>query len=315
MPYFCLILLLQLSALLYAQEQGRSAEESVQHLVLAASAREEQVTQQLSEVRAKIRQQFPSEALLLEFDNFFSALVKKDRTIYALPSELQVFINPILPLDSLAILVENWQKIRLQNLRLIQQDLRKERVAAPEFADTSVLFQYLTFFDIQSGEKVAELGAGSGWLSLLLNVLYEDIELYINELGVYSIRQLQRNLLPELTKAQAKSCHFVTGTQTSTGLEMNQLDLIIAVDAFHHFSDKASMLKSIKWALAKNGRFCLVEQVKTLGSADSYCPQALEKWELETLLQQNGFIKSREQLLISHKSRNIYLLEYVVNPL
>ncbi|MFN7117553.1 MAG: class I SAM-dependent methyltransferase [Saprospiraceae bacterium] len=310
------VFLCSLPVTVLSAQQGQALmKPSLQQSVLAAYEREAQAMQHLSQIREQIRQRMPNPEILSTFDDFFSGLVKKDRTVQSLSEELKTIIKSVIPLDSLTRAVANWQRLKLQSLRLIQQKLTPEQLTNAHFQDSSMLWQYWDFFNIQPKESVAELGAGSGWLSLLLCILYNDVEIYVNELGKYSLQQARYNIASELTPAQLAHCHFIEGSKNSTGLEMENLDLIIAVDAFHHFSDKISMLQSIKWSLAKGGRFCLVEQVKRINTDDDYCPQALEKWELEALLQQNGFIKNKERLLVSSKAHNIYLLEYIINPL
>lgn len=312
MPYFYLLLLLHSLTTLFAQPKTINAEGNVRSLVLSAYEREELSKNTLIEVREKIRQHITSDVMLLQFDEYISGLIKKDRPKNQLSEALNKCIQPFLSIDSLAQLITDWQYRKLQNLRLIQNNLTKESFTISTFSDTSKIIQYLSFFNIQNKDAVAELGAGSGWLSLLLCILYNDIELHINELGDYSLRYAQGNLRAELSKAQMARCHFATGSKTSTGLETQALDVIIAIDAFHHFTNKPSMLQSIKWSLAKGGRLCLVEQVKTIGTRDYFCPEALEKWELEALLRLNGFVKTKEQLLHDKKARNVYLLEYRV---
>lgn len=299
----------------YAQSEEPSAVAHVRSAVLAAYEREASSKNTLISVKEQIRQHIISPIILLEYDDYFSKLVKKDRNKYTLSAELKTQIEKFITIDSLSHLITDWQQNKLQLLGLIKYDLTEENITNDRFSGTSKVFQYLSFFNIQSGESVAELGAGSGWLSLLMIILYNDINLYVNELGTYLLNNTQGNLRRELTKDQLKRCHFITGSKTSTGLETRNLNIVIAVDVFHHFNDKLSMLQAIKWSLAKGGRLCLVEQVRTIGGGDYFCPQALEKWQLEDLMHQNGFVKTRERLLHGTTDRNTYLLEYRVNPL
>lgn len=299
----------------FAQPEVPNAEERVCKLVLEAYERTEISKNKLVAMREKIRSSLPPGSMLIEFDEYFSGLIKKDRKRNQVSKELGQYIQQYISTDSLSQLIMDWQLKKMQDLRLIQYNLTKENFAIRTFLDTSKIVQYLSFFDIQDKNKVAELGAGSGWLSMLIGILYEDTELYVNELGDFQLGSVQRNIAAEFTKTRLARCYFAAGSSVSTGLEMSNLDVIIMVDVLHHFTDKASMLQSIKWSLANNGRLCLVEQVKTIGSGDYFCPQALEKWDLERLLHQNGFVKIREQLLKGARDRNIYLMEYRIKAL
>ncbi|MDX1940816.1 MAG: methyltransferase domain-containing protein [Saprospiraceae bacterium] len=315
MRFFYLLLCLNFATILFAQKEKLDAENNIRRLVIAAHEREEKVLDKITDLRQKIRAQLSSSEAHLEFDAVFSAMASRGHLKSSISNELDAAIKSVTTLDSLRHLIGLWQKYKLQTLPLIQKDLDIETATATSLPISSDVWQYLPFFNIQTGDKVGELGAGSGWLSLLMSILYDSTTFYVNELGPFAVAQMQSNSSLYLSKDQLKNCHFTVGSSTSTGLESLELDLIVAVDAFHHFSDKLSMLQSIKWSLTKNGRLCLVEQVRMPGTGDYFCPEALEKWELEELLQQNGFVKTREQLLLGQATRNIYLLEYRVNPL
>ncbi|MBK7869536.1 MAG: methyltransferase domain-containing protein [Saprospiraceae bacterium] len=315
MRFFYFILCLNFATILFCPKERLDAEENIRQLVLAAHEREERTLNRITEVRQQIREQLQSSENHLEFDAVFSAIASKERLRQPVSEDLNAAIHAVTTLDSLQHLIQLWQKYKLHTLPLLNKDLDKETARTPVLTTGAEVWQYLPFFNIQPGNKVGELGAGSGWLSLLMSILYDSTTFYVNELGSFAVAQMQSNSSLYLTEEQLENCHFTVGSYTSTGLETNELDIIIAVDAFHHFSDKLSMLQSIKWSLAKNGRLCLVEQIRAPGTSDYFCPQALEKWELEELLQQNGFIKTKEQLLLGQATSNIYLLEYRVNPL
>lgn len=314
MPLFYLFLLLQFTTLFVAQKNSKDAEQNVRRLVLAVYEREEQARNSIAAVREQIRQSLSSKESHLEFDAYFSNLASKD--FKKAPSvTLNAAITKVISIDSLTRLIALWGNYKLQTLPLSNYQLTKENATATVLPEMPMLWQYLPFFNIQNGDKIGELGAGSGWLSLILAILYDRSSIYINELGPFATQEIRKKMAPHFTSEQQTRFHFVNGTKTATHLESEELDVIIAVDAFHHFREKISMLQSIKWSLAKGGRLCVVEQVKTYDKSSEYCPEALEKWELEQVLQENGFVKTRERLMTGRKDRNIYLLEYRVESL
>jgi|GEM_PF-2312401 SAM-dependent methyltransferase len=314
MPLFYVLLLLQLTGAYFVREANTDAEANVRRLVLAAYEREEKLRDQVAAVRTQIRQGLSSEKVHLEFDAFFSNLASKD--FKNPPSKnLTTAITKVIPLDSLARLVTLLGNYKLQTLPLANYLLTRENARATTLPEAAILWQYLPFFNIQNGDKIGEIGAGSGWLSLILAILYDQSEVYVNDLSPIAVQLMQQKIAPHFTGEPQIRCHFVTGTKTSTRLESEALDVVIAVDVFHHFTDKFSMLQSIKWSLAKGGRLLLVEQDKDHQTPEHYCPEALEKWEVDQLLRENGFVKVREQPMRGQSRREVVLLEYVVSSL
>lgn len=109
---------------------------------------------------------------------------------------------------------------------------------------------------IKPGMTIADIGAGSGVISVLLSKAVGDE-------GVILAVDIQ----PEMLDALQKKCKLlgiknvkgVLGTTKSPKLEAGTVDLIVMVDVYHEFDFPYSMLNELAKSLKKGGRIAFVE--------------------------------------------------------
>lgn len=154
-------------------------------------------------------------------------------------------------------------------------------------------FQELAEYDIKESDKIAEIGAGLGAFSFIMNRLFPKISLFINEIDRASINYI------ELKKFADKEGNpkLITGNKKSTMLEEEELDKIIIRESFHHFSKPEEMLASIRVSLKQNGLLFLFESVKELDKNNDICPKALHKVDLIKSIELYGFRLIKETQL------------------
>lgn len=127
---------------------------------------------------------------------------------------------------------------------------RPER-AAEEKPDVMV-----DLLGIKAGETVADVGAGSGYMSWRLaqkvgtnGVVYGT-----------DIQQEMLDLLAEnMRKRGTKNVKTVLGTITDSKLPTNTLDLVLMVDVYHELSHPYEMMSTIVASLKPGGRMVFVE--------------------------------------------------------
>ncbi|GAA4325734.1 class I SAM-dependent methyltransferase [Pontixanthobacter gangjinensis] len=127
-----------------------------------------------------------------------------------------------------------------------------ERPEREKEENTSRLIENM---NIQPGDSIADIGAGSGYH------VFKMAPLAGNGL-VYAV-DIQPEMLSEIEKKKKSSgqgnVRIIKGSEKSVNLPQNSVDKILMVDVYHEFSYPVEMLESMYKALRKNGRIYLIE--------------------------------------------------------
>jgi ubiquinone/menaquinone biosynthesis C-methylase UbiE len=116
---------------------------------------------------------------------------------------------------------------------------------------------------IKTGMTVADVGTGVGYMLPYLSravgpqgkVFAEDIfDDFLNKARAAS------------EKAGLTNVEFVKGTEHNANLPAGGVDLIMALDSYHHFNYPQDMLAGFKSALKPGGRLAIVEYYKREGA-------------------------------------------------
>ena len=110
--------------------------------------------------------------------------------------------------------------------------------------------------DVKAGQLVADIGAGTGYFSLLLarklgpkgRVLAVDIQ-----------QEMLDKLSNRLKKENISTVIPILGNETNPHLPLQTLDLVLMVDVYHEFSYPWEMMQKIGDALKPGGQVVLVE--------------------------------------------------------
>jgi ubiquinone/menaquinone biosynthesis C-methylase UbiE len=117
--------------------------------------------------------------------------------------------------------------------------------------------------DIKPGSTVVDLGTGIGYMLPYLSaaagpsgkVIAQDIFQDFLEKASQTVRQ--ENL---------QNVSFVLGTEKNPNLTPDSADMIIALDAYHHFDYPDKVMAGIKSALKKHGRLVIIDYYKRRGA-------------------------------------------------
>jgi len=112
---------------------------------------------------------------------------------------------------------------------------------------------------IAKGSTVADLGAGSGYMTVKLakkvgpegKVLANDIQPGMLEL-----------LNKRLAKSKISNVSTILGSQDDPRLPIDAIDLVLMVDVYHELSQPQLMLRHIRASLKSGGRLVLLEYRK-----------------------------------------------------
>jgi ubiquinone/menaquinone biosynthesis C-methylase UbiE len=118
---------------------------------------------------------------------------------------------------------------------------------------------------IISGSTVVDLGTGTG------NLL-KDLSLATGSKG----RVIAEDIFPgfldrardRARQAKLGNVEFVLGTETDPKLPAGAADLVIVLDAYHHFDYPEKMLARIRRGLRPGGRLAIVEYHKKRGAME-----------------------------------------------
>jgi ubiquinone/menaquinone biosynthesis C-methylase UbiE len=115
----------------------------------------------------------------------------------------------------------------------------------------------LDALSIRRGMKVADIGAGTGFITV-------QLARRVGRQGLVVASELQPRMLHALLARPDLPSNVVPvlSTPVHTGLPSNTFDLILLVDVYHEAPRPDLLLKGLRRALKPNGRLALVEYRK-----------------------------------------------------
>jgi ubiquinone/menaquinone biosynthesis C-methylase UbiE len=117
----------------------------------------------------------------------------------------------------------------------------------------------LSIIGIKKGTSVADIGAGSGYMTLRLSKR-------VGSNGVVYASDIQQPMLDildqRLKSSRITNVQLVLGAPDDPKLPPASIDLALLVDVYHEFSQPQAMLRGIHQALKPGGRLVLLEYKK-----------------------------------------------------
>src|SRR5581483_6484072 len=112
---------------------------------------------------------------------------------------------------------------------------------------------------IKPGMIVADVGAGTGYMSLrLAKRVGSSGKVYANDLQPEMLKLLRENA----RQAGLTNIETVQGEEADSKLPPGRMDLILLVDVYHEFSRPREMIDTLREALKPDGRLVLLEYRK-----------------------------------------------------
>ena len=109
--------------------------------------------------------------------------------------------------------------------------------------------------NIQPGDAIADIGAGSGYHVFKMAPLAAEGTIYAVDIQQEMLDVIKR----KKDDQNFNSIGVVKGSEKSIGLPENSVDKILMVDVYHEFSFPYEMIQSMKKALRKDGKIFLIE--------------------------------------------------------
>jgi ubiquinone/menaquinone biosynthesis C-methylase UbiE len=112
---------------------------------------------------------------------------------------------------------------------------------------------------IVKGSTVADVGAGSGYMTLkMAERVGPEGKVFATDIQPQMLAMLRERL----TRQKITNVTLVQGAVDDPRLPPNSLDLILMVDVYHEFSEPQKMLRGMREALKPGGRMVLLEYKK-----------------------------------------------------
>ena len=166
----------------------------------------------------------------------------------------------------------------------------------------------LDALQIRPGMVVADVGAGTGYMSLRMARRVGPMgKVYANDLQPEMLRRLRENA----AKAGITNIETVEGEVADPKLPHGQMDLVLLVDVYHEFSKPREMLDRIREALKPDGRLVLLEYRKEDPNVPIREEHKMSVAQVKAELEPQGLVMSqvietlpRQHILILKKRPN-----------
>jgi ubiquinone/menaquinone biosynthesis C-methylase UbiE len=140
-----------------------------------------------------------------------------------------------------------------------------ERLEAPARLANLRPAELVKRLEVKPGSTVVDLGTGTG------NLL-KDLSTAVGPKGKVIAEDIQTDFI-DRARAKAKNAgltniEFVLGTETDPKLPAGAADLVIVLDAYHHFDYPEKMLAAIARGMRPGARLAIVEYHKKRGAME-----------------------------------------------
>ena len=148
----------------------------------------------------------------------------------------------------------------------------------------------IRLLQIPKGAAVADIGAGSGYMTLLLSAAVgASGRVFANDVQPEMIEILRRRL----AAAQITNVTLVQGTVDDPRLAPSSVDLELMVDVYHELARPQLMLRKLREALKPGGRLVLLEYRKEDPSIPIKFEHKMSIHEARTEVEAEGFKLSK----------------------
>lgn len=148
----------------------------------------------------------------------------------------------------------------------------------------------LDLIGIEPGSVVADVGAGSGYMTIrLAGRVGPAGKVYANDIQAAMLRAMDE----KVRKAGLSNVVEVLGTEQDARLPADAIDLALMVDVYHELWYPQAMLQSIRRSLKTDGRLVLVEYRKEDPSIPIADAHRMSVADAQREVEAEGFVFER----------------------
>jgi ubiquinone/menaquinone biosynthesis C-methylase UbiE len=169
------------------------------------------------------------------------------------------------------------------------------------------------FLDIRKGNVIADVGAGDGYFTVALSLLYDSVTFFVEDISKRQLKKRKiKKYLNHFTKLkggpQTNTYNITLGTYTSTNLPGKSFDKIIMMASFHEFSNMNEMVSDIAGKLKAGGKVYVMEAFSLKGDT-IYCADKHKGYTISqvvAIMESHGlyltWMRSPEGKTINHSN-------------
>ena len=142
-----------------------------------------------------------------------------------------------------------------REISFVMGHLAADWLERPEREREENVTQAIENMNIQPDERIADIGAGSGYYTFRMARKVPQGKVYAVDLQPEMLAIMDR----KIEREGIENVELIRGDETSPRLEENSVDLVIMVDVYHELYHPREMMREVVSALKPGGRFILLE--------------------------------------------------------
>lgn len=142
-----------------------------------------------------------------------------------------------------------------REISYVMGHLAADWLERPEREREENVSQAIENMGIQPNERIADIGAGSGYYTFRMARKVSQGKVFAVDLQLEMLDIMNQRIERE----GIENVELIRGSETSSKLEANSVDLVTMVDVYHELSHPRETMQNIVSALRPGGRFVLLE--------------------------------------------------------
>ena len=193
---------------------------------------------------------------------------------------------PLIPILILFLLAQATHPVTGREIAPVMGATGAGWLDRPERETEEAPDQALDLLNLRAGMTVADVGAGTGYMSLrMARRVGPTGKVYANDLQPEMLQKLRAKSQRE----KISNVETVLGTERDPKLPANTMDLVLLVDVYHEFSEPQAMLAKIRESLKPDGRLVLLEYRKEDPSVPIRPEHKMSVAEVKTEVEAEGY--------------------------